>query len=348
MARRRRTNSVSEPEVVEETPVAEAAEEVVTEEVTVIEEPEIEEAAPVDVAKEEELPDFGEGPGAKLRLAFFKRARAFLDLFQQARHELTPENVHQLRVSSRRLDAALTLMRSLIGRGPTKKLRAQIKEIRSSLSPLRDLQQQLEWLGDEPLLDELLTARASKLPKHIIKASKALSKHKASRLEKRLEMIDALLAALLEEEGAEDGCREILSRQVWETLLYAMSRAEEVDPDISVSYHPLRLAMKAFRYQAEVYGDAGWPNPLDQNAGWAKVKEMHQSLGALQDLEVLCCHLDEFWAEVPPIRESQARVVNRLLKDRHQTLGRIHLHDVDWENLWEWPVVEVEELSDEE
>ena len=191
-------------------------------------------------------------------------------------------------------------------------------------------------------------ARAAELPTVIKRAGKQLKKIKSSRLEKRLEMVDALLAGLLEEKQSEEESREMLSRAIWESLLQAMSHADEVDPDNSFSYHSLRVAMKTFRYQAEVFASAGWSTRLDANEGWEKVKALHESLGMLQDLEVLACHLDFHWVQAPPIRDTQARVVNRLLKDRHQTLGQIHLQDLDWEQLWEWPQGEIEELLVEE
>ncbi|MBX3170302.1 MAG: CHAD domain-containing protein [Candidatus Eremiobacteraeota bacterium] len=338
MATRRRRTKVEEP-VVEET--VEVEEEATEEPEAVAEAVEEEEVA-------EELPDFGQGHGALLRTALYRHGRRFLDYLQAAQDELTPENVHQLRVSSRKLSSTLSMLSSLVGRGPVKKLRRKLRKVRRSLGVLRDLQRQLEWLCDEPLLDDYLTERSADLPSVIKRAKKDLRRIKPSKLEKRLEMVDALLAGLLEEEQAEESVREMLSRTVWESLLQAMSHADEVDPDNSFSYHPLRVAMKSFRYQAEVYAAAGWETRLEQQDGWAKVKELHDALGHLQDLEVLACHLDFHWVQSPPIRETQARVVNRLLKDRHQALGRIHLQDLDWEQLWEWPQGEIEELLDDE
>jgi CHAD domain-containing protein len=342
MATRRRRTKAEEPAtepVVEETVEVE-------EEVT--EEPE---AAAEVVAEEEvaeELPDFGQGHGALLRTGLYRHGRRFLDYLQAAQDELTPQNVHQLRVGSRKLSSTLSLLSSLVGRGPIKKLRRKLRKVRRSLGVLRDLQRQLEWLCDEPLLDDYLTERSADLPSVIKRAKKELRGVKSSKLEKQLEMVDALLAGLLEDDQAEESAREVLSRTVWESLLQAMSHADEVDPDNSFSYHALRVAMKTFRYQAEVYAAAGWESRLDHNEGWTKIKELHDALGHLQDLEVLACHLDFHWVQSPPIRETQARVVNRLLKDRHGALGRIHLQDLDWEQLWDWPQGEIEELLDNE
>lgn len=332
MATRRRKNQAEEAVIepaVEET--------VVVEEVSEVEVPAEEES--------EELPDFGEGHGAQLRLALYRHGRRFLDYLQAAQDELTPDNVHQLRVTSRKLSSTLDLFSSLVGRGPVKKVRKKLKEVRRSLGVLRDLQRQLEWLCDEPLLDDYLTERTAELPTVIKQAKKKLKLVKPTKLEKRLEMVDALLAGLLEDE---ESVREMLSRSIWESLLQAMSHADEVDPDSSFSYHSLRVAMKTFRYQAEVYAAAGWETRLDHNDGWSKIKELHDALGHLQDLEVLACHLDFHWVQSPPVRETQARVVNRLLKERHQALGRIHLQDLDWEQLWDWPQGEIEELVDGE
>lgn len=297
--------------------------------------------------EDDERPDFGEGAGAQLRHALYDRGRRFLDLLASAQDELTPAVVHQLRVTGRRLEATLGLMGALIGRGPVTKLRRTVKTVRRSMGDLRDLQRQLESVAEEPLLDEYLTERSGHLPKTISKTRKVLRKVKTRKLEKGLEMVDALVAALLHEDG-EENAQALLHRAIWETLLRSMANAEEVDPDHSFSYHPLRIALKRFRYEAEVFAAAGWPIALDRHDGWDKLKELHQALGALQDNEVLWCHLDEHWAQHPPVRETQARLVNRMLKERNQALGSVHLQDLDWEQLWEWPEREVEELHDEE
>jgi CHAD domain-containing protein len=294
-----------------------------------------------------ERPDFGEGAGAQLRMALYDRGRRFLDLLTSAQDELTPAVVHQLRVTGRRLEAALGLMGALIGRAPVTKLRRRLKEVRRSLGDLRDLQRQLEAVAEEPLLDEYLTERSGHLPKTISKCRKVLRKVRTRKLEKGLEMVDALVAALLQEDG-EENAQALLHRAIWETLLRAMAQAEEVDPDHSFSYHPLRIALKRFRYEAEIYAAAGWPIALDRHDGWDKLKELHQALGALQDNEVLWCHLDLHWVQTPPVRESQVRLVNRMMKERNQALGRIHLQDLDWEQLWEWPEQHSEELPEED
>lgn len=337
--RRRRTKADEQP-----APEVEADEAPIVEEAPLVEH----EPAATEEPEQEDLPNFGQGPGALLRLALYRQGRRFLDYLQAGQEELSPHNVHQLRVSSRKLSSTLALFSSLVGRGPIKRLRRKLRKIRRSLGVLRDLQRQLEWLCDEPLLDDFLTERTSELPSVIKQANKAVRRVKLSKIEKRLEMVDALLAGLLEEEHGEESAREMLSRAVWESLLAAMSHADEVDPDNSFSYHPMRVGMKTFRYQAEVFAAAGWENRLDHNEGWVKIHELHDALGTLQDIEVLACHLDYHWVQNPPVRETQARVVNRLLKERHQTLGRIHLQDLDWEQLWDWPQGEIEELLDDE
>lgn len=344
MARRRR--NTNPPEEVVEAPLEQKEEIPSAEPAEVVVEEEVQENAEEVLAVGNE-PDFGSGPSSDLRRALFERGQRFLDLLTAAQQELTPENVHQLRVSSRRLGAALEMVASLLGPAPVRKLHRQLKKARKALGPLRDLQRQLEWLSDEPLLDDYLTERSGNLTEFVRKGARKLIQVRPSKAEKRLEMLDALLAALMEEEQSEDCAREILARCCWESLLEAMALADEVDPDHSFSYHPLRVAFKNFRYQAEFFSACGYATVLDQHDGWARIKELHDALGHLQDLEVLCCHLDFHWAQFPPVRESQARVINRLLKERLQTLGHIKLQDLEWEGLWEWPEAEEEEIAEE-
>jgi len=333
--------TLPEVEVVEPASAEEPPSEVAVELVDVVEASEVDEESLASEADEEvSVPS--------LRATVQERGQRFIDWLRLAQQELTTENVHQMRVSSRRFSSTLGLLGALVGEAPIRKLRQEIRAARRCLGGLRDLQRQLEWLADEPLLDEYLTEVAADLPKVVKKASKKLAKVSVRRLEKRLENVDGLLAALLEEDNAEEVVRELVSRHIWESLLRAMSHAEEVDPDHSFSYHPFRIALKTFRYQAEVYQQAGWRSQLDESDGWAKLKELHEALGQLQDLEVLSCHLDHHWAAFPPIRDAQGRIVNRMLKDRNGILGHIHLHDLDWESLWEWPQAEAEEAVPEE
>jgi CHAD domain-containing protein len=336
MARRRRTTTtVEEPTIAEVEPVETQEVEAHAEEPAAL--PEVE---PVEL---EEQPDFGQGLSALVRSALHRRGQRLLDLLNDAQQELSSENVHQLRVSTRRLAAILELSTAVVGDGPTQKLRRKLKQLRRQLGPLRDLQRQLEWLSEEPLLDDYLTERAAILPKAIKKTHKALTAYKGSWFEKRLEILDALLAAVLEEES---DASELLTRQTWEGLLSAMSLADEVEPDHSFSYHPLRISLKRFRYQAEVISEVGLPNQLDQANSWDQLKALQDSLGHLQDIEVLCCHLDLYFAETPPVRETQSRVFTKLLKERRQVMQKLKLTEVEWENFWAWPEAEVESLEE--
>lgn len=280
-------------------------------------------------------PDFGAGAGSGLRQALYERGRRFLNLLLAARDELSPEVVHQLRVNARRLEGGLHLLVPLLGKKTVGRTREVLGVARRSVGELRDLQRQLEALADEPLLDDYLAERSQLLPRTLARAGKELRKCKPGKIEKRLELVDALLAARLEETG-EEVARQALEQRVWESLLSAMERAEHVDPDHSDSYHELRIALKRFRYQAEFFAATGWPQALDDNDGWDRLKELHHNLGALQDLEVLCRHLDVHWAESPPIRETQARLVNTMLKQRNGLLHKLTMQDVDWESFWHW------------
>ena len=235
MARRRRTPNpeVHEtPIVTEEVPVAEAEpvspDSAESEAVAVeleVEEPVAEEGSSEQEPEqvEEEGPDFGEGLQGRLRQALYRRGRAVIEWLDLAHQELSPEAVHQLRVSSRRLEAALELFAGLVGRAPVRKIRRQLKRHRRALGALRDLQRQLGWLSDEPLRDECLTEKAAQLPATVRRATKKVRSSSVSRLEKRLEHLDALLAGLLEEADQEEQVREIFSRHLWESLLSAMA-----------------------------------------------------------------------------------------------------------------------------
>src|ERR1017187_3153540 len=151
MARRKKTLPEA-PEGEQSAPEAVEASE------PVVAEAEVESPAPpapggdlAEAEEAEEEPDFGDGPSAEIRRAFWKRAAGFLNYLVQSQAEPSEENIHELRVSSRRLVAALELFEEMIGRRPMRRLRRDLKKIRRLCGALREVQVHLEALGQDEM-----------------------------------------------------------------------------------------------------------------------------------------------------------------------------------------------------
>src|SRR5262249_62245725 len=86
-----------------------------------------------------------------------------------------PEDLHQLRVATRRLRAFLRAARPLLTRGPTEDLRAELSWLGSALGPVRDLDvlvehftlelQRLARAGDAPPALPARPGRRGPLPR---------------------------------------------------------------------------------------------------------------------------------------------------------------------------------------
>ena len=272
-----------------------------------------------EVAQAEE-PDFGDGPAADIRRAFWERSAQFLDYLHRSQSELSEENVHELRVGCRRLGAVLELVGELIGARPIRKLSKQLKQIRRACGELRELQVHLDMLQSDPLLQGFHEAHGAHLPKLLKGVSKTLNKFSAGKLEKKLELLDSLVSALIE--GAEPGSHDhlaMLSHPFIETRAYAEYATQHMDLETTATVHAVRLALKKMRYQAEFLEEVG---VIQGTPGvWEAVRAFHKAAGSLQDLETLTRIIDVHWVNFPPARDVQLKVLGRLWKERQPHLA---------------------------
>jgi CHAD domain-containing protein len=288
------------------------------------------EPAPVPELQEpveaEEEPDFGDGPSAQVRRAFWKRGAGFLNYLVQSQADPSEENIHELRVSSRRLVAALELFEEMIGRRPMRRLRSDLKKIRRLCGALREVQVHLEAFGQDEMFTGFVHVHNAQLDKLTKKTAKKLSKFSPPKLEAKLELIDSLVTALIE--GAEHDHNEhlaLLAQPFIETRAYAEYAAQQMDLERAATVHAVRLALKTLRYQAEFLEDVEVVQGSSE--AWHAVRAFHQAAGKIQDLETLTRWLDQQWAASPPPRDLQLKVLGRLWKDRQPHLAALD-HDL--------------------
>ena len=277
---------------------------------------------PQEPQEGEEEPDFGDGPSAEMRRAFWKRAAGFLDYLVQSQADPSEENIHELRVSSRRLVAALELFEEMIGRRPMRRLRRELKTIRRLCGALREVQVQLQALTQDPQLESLAQLQVGRLTKLTRQTSKKLAQISPPKLEAKLELIDSLVTALVE--GAEPSNHEhlaLLAQPFIETRAYAEYASQQMDLERAATVHVVRLALKTLRYQAEFLEDVGVVQGSPE--AWEAVRGFHMAAGQLQDLETLTRWLDHHWAECPPAREVQLKILSRLWKERQPHLAAL-------------------------
>ena len=281
----------------------------------------------------EEAPDFGDQPGAPLRRALWVRGQEFLHRLMGSAETMDEENIHEMRVASRRLNATLEMIAELIGDRPVRKLNREIRKARRACGRYRDTQVQLERVQEDEALTEFAEHLSEGLDDSFRKARKKLQRIDPDKIEERLELVDGLIAALSENDESWEECLQVLRRTVQATYEECLECQGQVDLDRTPTIHPFRIALKKFRYQLEVMTDLD-ASPLGEEH-WEQLKSLHKAIGTLQDIEVITQHLDCYWAAYPPVRHEQLKVLGQLLKERRANLEPLQSELFDLSELWD-------------
>ena len=278
-----------------------------------------------------------EGPGGQLRRELWGRGQELFDGLEHIKTENLKDAVHDVRVASRRLGSILGLAAELIGAKPTRSVRSELTEIRRALGELRDLQIQREFLEEvEESLPEVqgrLEELRAKEPKAIKKAVRQLEGVKPRKLARRLEGIDALIAALVESSEGWGECLEMLNRATAERFVQVLHQRDQTDRNDPVSTHILRVSFKKFRYRAEVVGQFQHRSEDHRDA----MRAVQKALGGLQDVEVITRGLEHYWLENPPEREGQLAVLSHLWQRRKGLLHDLEEALEPLDGMWELP-----------
>jgi CHAD domain-containing protein len=221
----------------------------------------------------------------------------FLRLVKQ-RPGRDPEHVHQLRVATRRLAAALSIFKLCLDRQAHRRLRRAAKQLRRAAGAARDFDVQRSLLATRfertgtpaaavKLCDEEMKRRRQAIEhdlKHALRRS-------ASRLQNA---IRAILAALdLEPTGSTAPlanfvtvARTTLNKRL--NQLIAAGRRDLHDLD---NLHQLRIAAKRLRYAMEVFASC-YPREF-QHELYSEVERLQEELGDINDLRNLTATLQQ-------------------------------------------------------
>lgn len=226
------------------------------------------------------------------------------------------EDVHQMRVASRRLRAALALFESVL---PAKRVEGWLKEVRRvtrRLGVARDLDVQIAFVEDfarrhadrpawQPGLRRLVLRLRQRRARVQPKLLAAMDHFRDSGLETHLGAALRHMTALAHMAHAEapspavfDLARDRVRARVQEVLSFA----DEIrDPGHSEQAHALRIATKRLRYTLEVFAPA-FDGALRPHL--AGVKRLQTVLGELHDCDVWIAWLPRF------LEDERARTVD--------------------------------------
>jgi len=207
-------------------------------------------------------------------------------------HGIPVGPVHDMRVASRRLRAAL----ALLGNAPLRKLEPAVKEMQDALGAVRDVQLQISWLSRRS--GALAARRREVLPAAAAALQRALDVWRS-----RTVMGIAAAIPWLDRSGRLGGPR--LRRTLRKRLSAVEDRllATLENPDAPTA-HRLRIGVKKLRYFIEL------AEPALQGASGEMLEElrpMQERLGELHDADVRIGLLEELGAHALRKREEQHR-----------------------------------------
>ncbi len=223
-------------------------------------------------------------------VVFNCRWNDFSEKLDMCRTEFSPELVHDLRVSMRRMLAAIEMARTAYPHPHLQKIRRAFKDQIDDLDELRDTQVMLvevsENIQNLPSLKSFQGYLQKRERKLLRAARKNIEGIDSAALKKRI--AKAILGL---EEQAKAGFEAKLFTAVDIQYAAVLQRSVQVDASVVSTIHRLRLSFKKFRYMVEII------HPALDNPPEYLLKHMHgyqDVLGQIQDAEVLLRALNEF------------------------------------------------------
>ncbi len=229
--------------------------------------------------------------GSPLLTALDERWENYRTQVKTCRREFSEEAVHDLRVSTRRLLAALDIVRALDPHPRLQKVRRVLKDQIDDLDDLRDVQvmlaeavENIERFGE---LQSFVSHLQEQEAHFLRKARKQVNRLKLSELRRRIEKIrDSIKKRMVEEKF-----RALLFQAVDNVYARTVQVLNQVDASRPGTIHRLRLAFKKFRYTVEVVCAliANYPEKHRE-----RMHEYQSAMGDIHDIEVFLNTLADF------------------------------------------------------
>jgi CHAD domain-containing protein len=247
------------------------------------------------------------------------------------------ENVHQLRVGTRRADAALRIFRVCIPGKVYRKARRELREVRRAAGAARDWDVFL--LG----LDERLAkGAASEVAGLDFLVAYAMGQRRAAQAA-LTELPDEPPCAALPDGVSAEESEPTLSeaaRPAMEGLLELFTEATSGDLDDYAQLHGVRILGKRLRYAMEVFAPC-FERSFREEV-YPRVEEMQEILGRANDSHVAVGRLAELRARAkahPPTWARAKAGVESLLRFHQRRLPQERRRFVTWLASWDGAAV---------
>ena len=233
----------------------------------------------------------------ELLSSFDKSWNEFSQAWKKARAKASERSVHDLRVSTRRLIAALELARVLSRRDNIGKLQQRFKRVLKDMGALRDVQVQLESVSQIRKMDVIagFKRRLKRREREQIgKIHGELKRDRKQRLAEGFKDVrtefSRLQDSMSDDRFLRSAERFLLSRR--NQFLKAEQRFRRLPSGNEEALHQMRIALKKLRYGMEAARPILGPSARDPG------RQMHafqQLMGDSRDVEILRAELGK-WA----------------------------------------------------
>lgn len=233
---------------------------------------------------------------------------------------LDEDGVHDMRVATRRLRAALQVFRNV---GKLKKLEQDVKQLQDALGDVRDLHVQVAWLDAAAKEDRRGARDIAALRKTHLTDMKAREKHLRDELNRWEQRTVRRLVRRMD--TLEDPHR-FASRRVRDKLRKRLRRVQKrmdryMDAPDALSAHALRKDLKKLRYELEIF------QPVFRRTVGALLEvlvPLQDGLGELHDADVRLELFERDAAEsTPKERKAARKLLPRVRDERAQRAAEI-------------------------
>ncbi len=219
------------------------------------------------------------------------------------------ENVHQLRVATRRAGAALRLFRPLVPAKPYKKLRDTLREVRTAAGHARDWDVFALGLATSPALQKAPMEAARDFLTTYALGCRAAAQHEldAAALA-QTESLEAVSSHLLDALKPGDGEPfATVAEEAMGDLLARFALRLDADAATAEELHALRIEGKRLRYAMELFADC-YAAPFAQVL-YPAVEALQEHLGDIQDGQVGAARLAGILIDLKRLRPDAFKLV---------------------------------------
>jgi len=239
----------------------------------------------------EDLDRDRDGWSVRLAQGFQRRTATLAAAARRVRDGTDPDAIHDLRVATRRLGAALRVWSNLLEPRAARVARRRLRDLRRRLGEAREVEVNVALLevrlsGSGPVartaLAPLLERMRRRLARRRRRARARVRPRLVRRLVRRIEDATRDLGATLRREPSALASALAIERKAEARSRSALWDALELADDLSL--HEARIAVKNWRYKIESLGDA---LPSERAGGIAGLREVQDVLGEIHDRALL-------------------------------------------------------------